>query len=569
MLNFPPKALRALLDYLNEVRGPNGLFISNREQALATAADRCNAVLPKNKAVTSQQVRNRIKSLANESAKSDNRRGIHSLFEDGTAMLNLRSKVFEGAYTAEELGQLERDSNTDEGGKAPSPQEFPGASRQNIRGEKRKREHLTDSNAEEQVEERPAKRQTPEPQTETQIDQDERSGISAILDTPDGQRTAVKSHKRKRNQNVIENSDSEGEEPGSKRMKSDEVRELPKGTIQNQPETKIDQDRHSEVSNDPASPKGPRTPVQGIKRKETERITIEDTDNESEEPEPKRMKSGAEPELAKGTHENQPDQSLRATARDSIDNQSQSDNVATRPGGRSAGGTKSAGQNAMVVQDDNGVATSETRQKQPAGITSQQITTTREETRGVTAKDIQEMWAARGKGFLFSHENNGAILPGDRLDRTEDSRAQGGKGPDGGLWDIRDFPVPLAIEARVHANRIKEEMIAIGQLCRRVLNTRLVNAGIDPWRAALVDLDNLGDDLSTLLAIVVNSDSGELKRRWSTVEQMQAETVLPLGIFLRSLLGAAIKKWTLDHAPQGDEPEPYAENLTKVIGGRK
>lgn len=138
LLLFPPARLQALLQYLDEETGPNGLFIKNRALAIATATARCNAVEPAN-AVTSSQVTRRLENLANRSMKSGNVKGIQKLFELGTDMLDLQrvpGALDDYKPPMPNMSPVRSQSNSSEG--------VPKASMEEPRGTKRKRHQRID-----------------------------------------------------------------------------------------------------------------------------------------------------------------------------------------------------------------------------------------------------------------------------------------------------------------------------------------------------------------------------------------------------------------------------------------
>lgn len=104
-------------------------------------------------------------------------------------------------------------------------------------------------------------------------------------------------------------------------------------------------------------------------------------------------------------------------------------------------------------------------------------------------------------------------------------------------------------------NDVEQNMREIVDAVRRAVQGVLSNAKIDGSQPVLVPYDSIGPVLRLLVNHVVGGQEDELPRRYREIQESQVRQRLPLEVFIRSLVGAAVTSWTLQTLP--GLPEPF------------
>lgn len=97
--------------------------------------------------------------------------------------------------------------------------------------------------------------------------------------------------------------------------------------------------------------------------------------------------------------------------------------------------------------------------------------------------------------------------------------------------------------------------------------TVLSGAEVDGSQPVLVEYDSFGSGLKLLLHQVMGGRETELQHRYREILDSQARQRLPLGVFVRSLVGAAVTTWALQTVP--GIPEPFKGMCESVYRNAK
>lgn len=165
------------------------------------------------------------------------------------------------------------------------------------------------------------------------------------------------------------------------------------------------------------------------------------------------------------------------------------------------------------------------------------------------SKQELDQWKVSKKSYRRKRER---VRKTQNPDRTRDGSQQHNPSK-----PTLDGDATLRLAARMAMPQPVDVETNMREIVRQIKNAVqgvLSGANVDGSQPVLVEYDSLGSDLKLLLQRVVGGRKSELQQRYREIRESQVQQRLPLDVFIRSLVGAAVTTWTLQTVPGISEP---------------